>query len=258
MTLERCYDAVKPILGVGAEPFSVVQCVDQHREYWRPERVHTILLAESHVHTDADECKPMNPRIPIALPAGIAGSTSQFARFVYCLGYGENEYAGFKPKKNRGTWQYWKIFSSCVTQPSEESFARILKGGNPKYESRLNSKIALLHQLKAMGVWLVDASVVALYRPGGGKPSVNIREKIIECCWDNYIGNLVKSAKPHSVIVIGDGVKKALCSRLETLSGVERRDVAKPQKRMSTTEIAKTHQIYFEVCQQAMKSRTAG
>ena len=259
MTLERCYDAVKPILGVGAEPFSVVQCVDQHREYWRPERVHTILLAESHVRTDVVHCIPMNPRNPIALSDGMAGSTSKFARFVYCLGYGENEYAGFNPGKNDdGTWQYWKIFSSCVAQPSKESFARILKGGNPKYESRLNSKIALLHQLKAMGVWLVDASVVALYRPGGGKPSQKNQEKIIQYCWDNYVGNLVKSAKPHSIIVIGNGVKKALCSRLETLSGVERRDVAQPQKRMSTTEIAKTHQIYFEVCQQAMKSRTAG
>lgn len=245
--------------GDSPEPLSVVQSVDAHRAYWRPERVHTILLAESHVYTAENDYVQMKPRTFMRLPEGAAEATSKFVRLVYCLGYGEDEYAGFKPKKNRGTWQYWKIFSSCVTQPSVESFAPILKGGNPEYENRLNSKIALLHQLKEMGVWLVDASVVALYRPGGRKPLPKDQTKIIQCCWDNYIGNLVKSAKPHSVIVIGDGVKKALSSRLATtLPGVKRHCVPQPQKRMRVAEITKTHQQYFKVCRQAVESRMIG
>ena len=261
MTLKECYDEVAKITIVNEEPFTVVECVDHHRKYWRPKRVHTILLAESHVFTDRNECAPMKPRAPIHLQGAATEDTSQFVRLIYCLGYGENEYAGFeRKKKNPGTWQFWKIFSSCVAQPSEESFARILKGGNRSYENRLTRKIELLHQLKEKGVWLVDASVVALYRPGGHKPSLKIREKIIECCWDNYIGDQIASADPHSIIVIGDGVKKALSSRLARLSqlGVEAYEVPQPQKHMSNSEIAGTHQLYFDVCQRAMKSRTTG
>lgn len=257
MTLDQCYDAVAPILGSNAEPLSAIQCVDRHRNYWRPERVHTILLAESHVHTPADECVQMKPNTPIFLPATAKEATSTFARFVYCLGYGESDYVGIKLAKNDGTPQYWKIFSSCVAQPSKQSFAKILKGGNPNFADRLNSKINLLNQLKQMGVWLVDASVVALYRPGGAKPDQKKQAEIIHRCWDNYIGDQIASSKPHSIIVIGAGVKKALMSRLATLSGVEQHYVPQPQKRMSAKEINETHQLYFDVCQSAMKSRMA-
>jgi len=259
MTLKQCYDEVARILGDEVEPLSVIQCVDQHREYWRPERVHTILLAESHVYTDANECVRMKPRLPLYLPGGATEETSQFVRLVYCLGYGENEYAGFeRKKKNPGTWQYWKIFSSCVAPPSEESFARILKGGNRNYENRLNAKIVLLRRLKEMGVWLVDASIVALYRPNHKKRKPADLEEIIRLCWDNYIRDQILAAKPHSIIVIGAGVKNALDCRLDKLPSAKRYYAPQPQKHMSTAEIAKTHQLYFEVCQRAMKSRTTG
>jgi len=259
MTLKECYDEVAKIPGGNEEPFTVVECVDRHRRFWRPARVHTILLAESHVFTDDDEFVPMKPRSPIVLQGEASEEATPFARFVYCLGYGENDYVGRRLRSNNlGTWQYWKIFSSCVARPSKDSFAQILKGGNPEYENRLISKIALLHRLKEMGVWLIDASVVALYGSGGHKPSKRTRDRIIECCWDSFIRDQIESAAPHSIIVIGRDVKEALCSRLEDLSDVELHYVHQPQSRMSTAQIAETHQLYFDVCRRALESRQAG
>ncbi len=74
------------ILGDGAEPLEVLQQVEDHRAYWRPEKPKVILLAESHVYTATSELvRSLRslPDLPASTPKG-------FVRLVYCIGYGEN------------------------------------------------------------------------------------------------------------------------------------------------------------------------
>jgi hypothetical protein len=251
MTLEKCYQKASSVLGEGAEQYSVVECVEAHRNYWRPKNVHTVLLAESHVYTPAADCIEMKPLLRISNePANVP---SHFARFVYCRGYGEADYVGSSLARNPGTWQYWKIFSSCTTQPSSESFNQILKKTNIDPTARLVAKTDLLLRLRELGVWLIDASILALYTPGGGKPQYKTRKQILECCWDNYICDQIKAANPKSIIVIGGEVMKTLHSRLAAInkSGIDLYPVPQPQKRMKSDEIRNVHQTYFDVCQKA-------
>lgn len=148
--LTECYDLASKHYGKDIESFDVVRSVDQHRLYWRPERVHTILLAESHVHTLCEQHVQMNgyEKFPTSQ------SSSNFVKFIYCLGYREPEYVGTKISKNNGTPQYWKFLSSSVEQPGEQSFAPFLKTHTPDFNARLSSKYQLLSRLKKDGVWL--------------------------------------------------------------------------------------------------------
>lgn len=86
------------------ESLKAAQCVESHRMDWHPEAVHTVLLAESHVYTADRELQPMLG--PHDLTARRLNQT--FARFVYCLGYGESEFAGPRSPQTPGTPQYWK------------------------------------------------------------------------------------------------------------------------------------------------------
>ena len=194
------------MLSVPLESLAAAQCVERHRFDWRPEVVHTLLLAESHVFTSDHELQLM--RGPHNLAAQQLNQI--FARFVYCLGYGEIEFAGPTLPQTKGTPQYWKLFASCVRPPSNEAFAPILKGGNPSFLGRIRAKLSLLDQLRALGVWLVDASAIGLYSPGGSRPHDADYERVLKCSWDTYTGRLVVDAKPHSVVVIGKGVASAL------------------------------------------------
>ena len=77
---------MEAILGERIEPLESIRLVETYRRYWRPEKVRVVLLAESHVFTtDADR--------EIALPPieELPGYPEQYAKFVYCLGYGERD-----------------------------------------------------------------------------------------------------------------------------------------------------------------------
>jgi hypothetical protein len=49
--LRDCYERLRHIAGPGIESFDVVRTVEEYRQYWRPERVRLLLLAESHRHS---------------------------------------------------------------------------------------------------------------------------------------------------------------------------------------------------------------
>jgi hypothetical protein len=129
------------------------------REYWRPERVRVLLIAESHVAE-----QPGDLEISLRLPATTdTPPPSGFCRLVYCLGYGENEICLPPARSNAGTIQYWDFFGQLAggtgnAQPRKSA---------SRLEDRLRWKIDTLHRLKERGIYLVDASVVALYAPGG-------------------------------------------------------------------------------------------
>ena len=54
-TVLECHSRLGALLGVGAESVDVLRRAEEHRQYWRPERVKVVLLAESHVYTTPDE-----------------------------------------------------------------------------------------------------------------------------------------------------------------------------------------------------------
>ena len=251
MTLENCYHAAAKLLGPDPESLFTVQSVDFHRQYWRPKKVHTVLLAESHVYTSPGETLKM---------VGAAWSVENeiiqpFVRLVYCLGYGEPEYVGFETTKNPGTPQYWKLLSSCVGLAP----TKVLKSQNKNLLNRLSAKTEVLSQMRDMGIWLVDASILALYSPGGGRPSPSVCQRVMERCWDRYIGHQIQVAAPHSIVVIGKGVKNALQTRLNKLSEIEKiHCIPQPQARMNCAEIIQTHSELTTICKDAWLARRSG
>jgi hypothetical protein len=161
--LQVAHDRLAGLIGETAEPIEVLQRVEEHRQYWRPDKVRVLLLAESHVYTAASELA-RGLRRTLELPAGLP---TGFVRLVYSLGYGENELLDERVGNNVGSPQFWKIFKSCVTRVGEVvDCSSLQRSPNTGAVLRLRSKLAVLEALRVRGVWLVDASVVALYRPG--------------------------------------------------------------------------------------------
>jgi hypothetical protein len=251
MSLAHCYRNASSLLASAAEPYSVVECVEQHRLHWRPAQVHTILLAESHVYTQAHESVVMSGTEQLAL----ANSPTKFVRLVYCLGYGEPNFVGQRLIWNTGTWQYWKLLASCARGPTPEAFAPVLKRYSPSFHVRLQAKIALLDRLRQLGVWLLDASILALYSPGATRLHAGVYERLLRCCWEHHIGPTIADANPHSVIVIGRGVHAALRNELKALSSIELHAVPQPQARISAPEISAMHALIHQVCQSAAAAR---
>lgn len=196
-------------LGIGCEiePASVLRAVAAHREYWRPEQVLVLLLAESHVMT-----REMELSAGMSLQAyGHAGAPSEFVRLVYCLGYGEKELVP-TVKPNEGTWQFWRLFAACAGNPMR---GQILKRSEPNLRRRIAAKIALLEKLKTRGVWLLDASPLALYRAGGGRPGTNMCRNALVAGWELYSAEVVQWLAPRAVMVIGKMVHNLLDERLK-------------------------------------------
>ncbi len=83
---------------------------------------------------------------------------------------------------NSGTTQFWKIFSACLSKDENDlGFGRILKG-NTSYFGRLRNKVSILQELKRKGIWLIDASIVGIYR--GSIDDPEIKAKVIRTSWD--------------------------------------------------------------------------
>ena len=230
-----CHSALTDLLGSQLEPLAVIQQVERHRRYWRPEKPRLVLLAESHVHTTEAELGSrvrMGEWAPKDLPSG-------FVRFVYCLGYGENELLTERIKPNPGTWQFWKIFYSCINRVTPNaSSVPALKGTTKLLEDRMRYKLKLLQQMKdaypsesevaallsrvrmeeqrrgeldalRAEIQLVDASIAALYRPRQSKPPA-LYEQFLQTSWNEHVQSVLEKANPKGILCIGRGVAGAL------------------------------------------------
>jgi hypothetical protein len=250
LSLEKTYKLVRQeIPRKQIDSFDVIRQVENYRQFWKPEKINVILLAESHVYTDEMDferefCKSIIQKILPNYP-------THFVRFVYCLGYGEDELlTGTRTlRRNAGTPQFWKIFSSCVSNNVDDlGFNRVLKKDTPSTIHRLQNKVNVLRQMKEMGMWLLDASIVGLY---GNKlrSDQTMCRRIIEICWENYVGKVVENAQPKFIIVIGKGVERALGSRLKF--PYEAIDL--PQARLSSDRQYENYRRYNEICSAVVK-----
>ena len=81
---------------------------------------------------------------------------------------------------NPGTPQYWKLFHDAVRGPD------VILGSISKMEqrnpiARATAKLALLREMNSAGVWLIDACVTALYRPGSPLSGWPLAKPIAKC-----------------------------------------------------------------------------
>ena len=242
MSLENTYLNIKAKfendLGWDLEPFDIIKTVDEHRKFWKPEKVRILLLAESHVHTEMKDHKLMK----YDGFDDLKGCPPNYVKLVYCLGYGENKL--IKSNIKDGTPGFWKIFTSCVNENPSSQFGKVQKKTHNSDE-RLQNKINLLKKLKENGIWLVDASIVALYK-NNSKPIEKISERIIRMSWDQHIAQIVQEEKPEKIIVIGKGVSKALQGRLHSTNIPI---YVQEQPRMLSSEKWKEYaEKYYELC----------
>jgi hypothetical protein len=243
--LRNCYDQLRNIFKDNIEPYESVELVEKYRQYWKPTKVKVVLLAESHVFTtDADR------KIKIQTISGLTGYPTEYAKFVYCLAYGEKNLTKSPVHPNRdGTPHYWKVFYSCNNDIVEKSdFVPVLKKTN--YEQRIHNKIKLLKSLQKKRIWLVDSSIVALYN-NGKKPSNKIMSSVIHASWKGYTEKVIKENNPEHVIVIGKGVAKVIERDLKRLVGDNNyKVISQPNARLSSEEHLANFKEYYRLCSQ--------
>ena len=242
MSLEKTYFEIKAKFEnvLELEPFDVVKSVDDHRNFWRPEKVRVLLLAESHVYT------PITKYDNTMRYDGfqeLNGCPINYVKLVYCLGYGERKLVNLP---DRGTPQFWKIFVSCVSQNFDSEFKKIRISDTPNFHQRLHNKISILEKLKEEGIWLVDASIVALYNDNI-KPSPKIMKGVIEISWEQYVSKVIHEVKPEKIIVIGKGVSKILEDKLNKIY-IPFHVQSQPQGIRSKKDLDETFEKYYEIC----------
>lgn len=246
MSIEKTYVLLKRGLHPSTlkDSLDVVKKVEEYRQFWKPARNNVVLLAESHVYTNetdfATECK--KSLLEILFP----NYPSRYVRFVYCLGYGENELLSRRLEDNPGTPQYWKIFSSCVANSLNDlGFPRVTKKGTPSFLQRLRNKVGVLQEMKRRGVWLLDASIIGIYRAIDNQET---KEKIIRVCWDEYLKDIILESRPKHIIVIGKGVEAILRYRLDKL-GISYTALPQPQGVRGSSEVLSNYYgEYQKIC----------
>jgi hypothetical protein len=170
--LSHAHRAVSSLLPDGdCEELDVVKLARKYYDYWRPDKVKVILLAESHAHTEKDRAFN-GPKFNNTLLRDVYEGPCDFISLVYCLAYGENEslIPCIKDKNNKGTTQFWTLFAAiargvdhvapCRTRKEFASpfAADVLKGGGLSVEERLKAKVKILQDLKRRGIWLLDGT----------------------------------------------------------------------------------------------------
>ena len=238
--LDQAYRKVCSIIGGDTEPLESVQLVEAYRRFLKPDTVRVVLLAESHVFTTAEDRKIAIPPI-----AELPGYPTQYARFVYCLGYGEKALTNNPAHPRRdGTPQFWKILFSCNNAIASTTDFQPILGGTP-HQQRLRNKINLLVGLQARGIWLVDTSIVALYKEGKKTPNMFLA---LQESWQSYTRDVVLSSNPEHVICIGQGVASVVGSDLKERLGANFTVISQPNAFLSSKEHMANYLRYSSIC----------
>ena len=205
--VRHCWEIRGPLV---QDSEDYLKAISSWREAWRPERIRVLLVAESHV-AEASGDSHACVRVPQAVleATGVSGLPDTYARLVYCLGYGLDSVCDPIPEfPNPGT-VFWEIFERLAS-----GHPLLMDGAQPR--SPVHRRILVLQALRERGIWLVDASVVALYHPSGIKlfgPSM--RKTIIQQSYQQFVWPSVEADKPEAIWVIGKEVGKALRKRPE-------------------------------------------
>lgn len=242
-TVKRAHDQLKSIIGSNKiEPLEAALEVERLRRDWKPENVRVVLLAESHSWTSCSE---------VECGVRIDGrDKTRYVRFVYCLGYGEKSIVCGDPKSNGGTWQYWRLFHDCVHGP--DNSISVLKKIERNTTLRIQAKIELLKQMRERGLWLVDASVTALYRRGWNRKLVTGRkyEEALLASWDEHVAKVLHECRPEKVLVVGKAVSRVLTKSVlkGAVPSVKIEVVPQPNARLTIAQIESARLTCRDFC----------
>ena len=196
----------------GNETAAVLAAVAAHRAYWRPAEVKLLVLSESHVLTRESE-------LAVQVPLGVfghPGAPTAFVRLLYCLGYGERELCDARPLGNAGSPQFWKLLASGLDVSRS---AAVVERTEPDLMRRVLAKLSVLEELKARGVWLMDACPLALYAASQPKPRMALLAQAMELAWPACTRAAVREAAPRAVMIVGKMVYQAIGGRIRALLG---------------------------------------
>jgi hypothetical protein len=246
-SLEHAWREIHARIGAATElePFESAAAVDRHREYWRPEAVKVVLLAESHVYTPSAE---QSCTVDLT-PFDLGSAPRDFVRFVYCLGYGENSLVSGRVEGNVGTWQYWKLLATCVAHGHPTlQVDGVLKGFESDPVRRIHNKIAVLHEMRRRGIWLVDASITALYAPGGKKPAPALMAGAVLTSWTTHWRNQLSAAAPAHVVCVGKSVHAWIQTELRAVFSDRITVISQPNAHISRAVRGKEMEVLRHVC----------
>ncbi len=86
-------------------------------------------------------------------------------------------------------------------------------------DRELAAKLKVLETLKARGVWLMDASPVALYAASQPKPRVAELATALEIAWPTYTREAIRAAAPRAVMIVGKMVHDGIGGRIRAMLG---------------------------------------
>jgi hypothetical protein len=196
----------------GNETAAVLATVAAHRAYWRPAQVRLLVLSESHVLTRESE-------LEVQVPLGVFGhpqAPASFVRLLYCLGYGERDLCDGRLSGNAGSPQFWKLVTAGLDAGQTTS---VVERSEPDFIRRITAKLRVLEELKARGVWLLDACPLALYAASQPKPPMTVLAKAMELAWAAYTRDAIREAAPRSVMIVGKMVYEGIGGRIRALLG---------------------------------------
>ncbi len=188
--------------GVQPESAEYLARVDGWRRAFRPEHVRVLLVAESHVReADGD----IDVRIDMsATDDELAIAPPGYCRLIYCLGYGADSICQPAPLAANGGTNYWTLFARLAGKTIHPLVT-------PKKREDLGRKAVVLAHLRANGVWLIDASALGIYQPGGGAAfRGNAYRDMVRESWRWLVRPSIAEEPLEQVVVIGHTVRRAL------------------------------------------------
>ena len=195
--------------GEEPEPLETALLVEEYRWFWKPEKVKFVLVAESHVYASEQEIavKIVPWKLHNYAPSYPDGGPLNFAKIVYCPGYGMSEILDHPEQieSNPGTWQFINLFRKCLgyDTPSARS---------------LEWKTRILNAAKKNGIWLLDASCHACAKGKKERLPANVVDRIVPMSWKRYVEPIIDelSIDPAHVWIVGKGVHDLIRGKYAT------------------------------------------
>jgi hypothetical protein len=117
---------------------------------------------------------------------------------------------------NWGSPKFWKLLAAGV---DPTLCAQVVERTAPDLLKRIAAKLRVLEEIKARGVWLLDACPVALYAASQPKPRMAVLAQAMELAWDAYTREAIRAAAPRSVMVVGKMVHDGIGGRIRAMLG---------------------------------------
>ena len=197
----------------GVESAAVLAAVAAHRAYWRPE------AGAAAGDLGVARHGRGRPSSGQGCRSGCSGTRRRRRRSCgWCTasGYGERDLLQGRVQGNFGSPQFWRLLAGSL---DAALVSQVVERNQPDLIARVTAKLSVLTQLKARGVWLLDASPVALYAASQPAPKIAVTSQALELAWSAYTREAIRAAQPRAVMIVGKMVHDAIGGRIRALLG---------------------------------------